>query len=316
MTRILNKLSTYIVLITLATAVAACGTDKNTSVKNVTREAPPQPTFKSVFNKRFTEVRRAFSSGYSFADNGYQIEPNWKLAFTSDTTVNIWNPKRKVFVDDPVTFDHDSVFNVAWAWLRLKKLTKDSIQFQVLQVRNKVIENDKSVVFMTLYADDYIRNVLHRDPAGMQQFSPADTAFIQKKSAAANADLNKAFSARQAVQLVPVSKLIAVERVPADTTELQPDMPPIDYMLPEFNITINKAYEDFHYAFSAWVDAGGHIIFRKSVDSIESEFQASYLKAMKGIVDGYLKAYLKVTPGSTLGIPHSSIIILNVTGRQ
>lgn len=316
MTRILNRLPAYILILALAAVAAACGSGNNKNTGSGDKEAPPQPTFKSVFNKRFTEVRRAFSSGYSFADNGYQIEPNWKLAFTSDTTVNIWNPKRQVFVDDPVTFDHDSVFNVAWAWLRLKKLTKDSILFQVLQVRNKVIENEQSVVFMTLYADDYIRNVLHLDPASMQQFTHADTAFIQKKSDASNADLNKAFSARQPVQLIPISKLITVDRVPVDTTELQPDMPPIDYMLPEFRVNINKAYDNFHYAFSAWVDAKGNIIFRKSVESIEPEFQAAYMKAMKGIVDGYLKAYLKVTPGRTLGIPHSSIIIINVSGKQ
>jgi len=35
---------------------------------------------------------------------------------------------------------------------------------------------------------------------------------------------------------------------------------------------------------------------------------------MKGITDSYLKLYLNVTPGKTLGIPHNTIVILNVTG--
>jgi hypothetical protein len=37
---------------------------------------------------------------------------------------------------------------------------------------------------------------------------------------------------------------------------------------------------------------------------------------MKGIVDGYLKAYLDVKPGTTLGIPHPCFIIVNVNGTK
>jgi hypothetical protein len=37
---------------------------------------------------------------------------------------------------------------------------------------------------------------------------------------------------------------------------------------------------------------------------------------MKGITNGYLKHYLKVTPGTTLGIPHASKILVYVKGTK
>jgi hypothetical protein len=49
---------------------------------------------------------------------------------------------------------------------------------------------------------------------------------------------------------------------------------------------------------------------------MEPEFKAQTLRAMQGIVDGYHKLYLNLTPGKTLGLPHSSVIILNVWGTK
>ena len=46
------------------------------------------------------------------------------------------------------------------------------------------------------------------------------------------------------------------------------------------------------------------------------EFAKSTIEVMKGITDGYLKLYLNAKPGKTLGIPHTSIVLLNVTGYK
>jgi hypothetical protein len=280
--------------------------------------AKPDPSFKKVWGVDFTEVRRCFNTGYSFSEMGYQQEPSWRLSFPSDDSVRIYNPKRKMFVVAPVTFDHDSVFNVAWSYLRLKKLTKDSIIFQVLKISGKVVQNEKSIVFMTLYSNNYIKNVLHREPLSMMGANRADTLFIQRKTEQAKLNPAKAFAARQPVQIKSKSPLVRVEQVINDdrSADADHDQVVIDYLSPEFSISIHKAYDDFNYSFTVLVDDKGQMTFDRSMVDLEPEFKESIPKVMKAIVNGYLKAYLLVKAGTTLGIPHASKIIINVTGTK
>ena len=118
---------------------------------------------KAIKGVKFTEVRRQFDNGLSFSPVGYQLVPEWRISFPSVDSVNIYSPRKGRFLNAPVVFDHDSIFNVAWAWLRLKYLKKDSMQFQVLHVTDKTIDDEKVHVFMTFYTNDYIKNVLHKD---------------------------------------------------------------------------------------------------------------------------------------------------------
>lgn len=274
----------------------------------------PQPTFKQVWGISYTEVRRTLGSGLSFSDQGYQLIPSWRLSFPSDDSVNIYNPQRKLFVNAPITFDHDSVFNVAWAYLRLKKLSRDSIIFQILKVDDKVIENEKSVVYMVLYANDYIKNVLHQNPLKLTYTTRRDTDFIRKKNLLASNDSTKAFSATEPVELSSKSPLLAVKRLTIPPEDRLLDEP--DYMLPQFIITINKAYERFNYGFNAMVDEKGNIHFLSNIQALDAEFLTRYNNAIKGIINGYLKAFLQVKPGKTLGIAHSSRVVIYVTGIQ
>ena len=223
-----------------------------------------------------------------------------------------------MFVNAPLLFDHDSVFNIAWAYMRLKKLTKDSIVFQILKVNAKVIDNEGSIVYMTLYANDYIKNVLHKEPLSMQVPNRADTLFIKRKAEKAKTDPNEAFAARQMVQLKSRSPLVTVEQIVNDDRPetAGADEPEIDYLSPEFNISIRKAYDDFNYSFTVVVDDKGQMSFGRSMIDLEPEFKESIPRVMKGLVNGYLKAYLQVKAGSTLGIPHASVIIVNVRGTK
>ncbi|WDF56382.1 hypothetical protein [Mucilaginibacter sp. KACC 22063] len=41
-----------------------------------------------------------------------------------------------------------------------------------------------------------------------------------------------------------------------------------------------------------------------------------YRDRCKNVMDGYLKYYLKVTPGNTLGIVHASEITVKCTGKK
>ncbi|QKJ30411.1 hypothetical protein HQ865_11805 [Mucilaginibacter mali] len=277
----------------------------------------PQASFKKVWGVEYTEVRRYFNTGYSFNEKGYELDPNWRFSFPSDDSVRIYNPKRKMFVIAPVTFDHDSVFNIAWAYMRLKMLTRDSLIFQVLHVSGKVIDNEGSSVYLTAYSNDYIKNVLHKNPLDMQVFTRKDTLFIKRKVAEATADHHKAFAARKMAELKSISPMVKVEQViNDDRADTDNDGPPIDYLSPEYNITISKAYDDFSYYFTIYVDERGGMEFGKSMVPLEPEFAQSYPRIMKGLVAGYLKAYLKVKPGTTLGIPHTSEVIVNVKGTK
>lgn len=263
---------------------------------------------------KYTEVRRQFDNGLSFSPVGYQLVPEWRISFPSVDSVNIYSPRKGRFLNAPVVFDHDSIFNVAWAWLRLKYVKKDSIQFQVLHVTDQVIDEEKVHVYMTFYTNDYITKVLHKDTANIWRPSRRDTAYIMAKSALANRVRDSAFAGTEPASLKARSKLIDVQKETVPVDDVNGGKSYDEYLLPTYNITIHKAYENFNYLFSAYVDKDGNLIFRKANQFIMPEFKESTLTAMKGITDGYLKLYLDVKAGKTLGIPHTSIVLLNVTG--
>jgi len=264
----------------------------------------------------YTEVKRTFDNGLSFSPVGYQLTPEWRISFPSIDSVNIYSPKKGKFLNAPVVFDHDSIFNVAWAWLKLKYIKKDSIQFMVLHVTDRVIHDEKVHVFMTFYTNDYIKNVLHSDTNKLRAPSRKDTLYIKAKSAIANKILDSAFAGTAPPVLRPKSALVSVkkETVPPD----DPNGAKIydEYLSPTYDVVIHHAYDNFSYSYSAFVDDKGIITFRKSLTYLYPEFRKPYTEAMKGITDGYLKLYLDVTPAKTLGIPHTSIIFLNVTGYK
>jgi hypothetical protein len=312
--------NTSLLLITLlvsAVVINACNNPETNKNNTKSKEAAEvKPSFKAVWGRGYTEVRRNFSNGISFSDYGYQLEPEWRLSFPSDDSVNIFNPKRKMFVNAPMMYDHDSIFNIAWSWMRLRKLTKDSIVFQVMKVENRELLRDKSIVYMTLYANDYIKNVLHTTPAEFIRPNQKDTVYIKKMVAQANADTSKSFSARQQVVLKSKTPLASIQRVNDSEETKSESAISSDYLLPEYNITINKAYEDFSYGFTVRVDEKGIIHYERSINFIMPEYLEATNKTIRAIVDGYLKAYITVTPGKTLGMPHSSIIILHVKGKK
>jgi len=276
----------------------------------------PQPSFKSVIGIHYTEVRRTFKNGVIFNGQGFQLAPDWRFTFVSTDSINIYSPVKKRFFNCPVIFDHDSVFNIAWAWLKLKKLTKDSIKFQVLHVENKVIIDDRSNLYMTIYSDDYIKNKLHTDAQILQKPTQGDTLFIKTKIALANRIPDSSFAGTEQPILKSKSPLLTIKRVETPVDSAESTDPKADYINPEYNITITKAYKNFNYSFVATVDAFGQLHFwRSTIIPVDKDFEIWQNRMMTGIVNGYLKLYLTVSPGKTLGLPHNSFVILNVTGK-
>lgn len=270
---------------------------------------------KTIKGISYTEVRRRFDNGLSFSPVGYQLEPEWRISFPSADSVNIYSPRKKRFLNAPVVFDHDSVFNVAWAWLKLKYLKKDSLQFQVLHVTNNVIDDEKVHVYMTFYSNNYIKNILHTDTTRLRAPTRKDTLYIKAKAIKANTIADSAFAGTQPATLLSKSRLVTVnkEAVPDD---VDGGKAYDAYLSPTYNIVIHKAYTDFTYAYTAFVDEKGKLSFRKSSQMIMPEFKETTIATMKAITDGYLKLYLDVKPGKTLGIAHTSIIFINVQGYK
>lgn len=267
---------------------------------------------------RYTEVKRRFSNGLSFDTTGFQQKPSWIIQFTAKDTVSAFDPGQKIMQPFYLVHDRNSIFNFAKEWFRFKLISKDSLVFQRLQVNGKEIANDiRSDVNMTFYADDYITNRLHTKADILQQASKADTVFISKLVTKANLDPGNravAFAATQIAQLTPIDNRISVEQISA-VDPLNGKTGSWDYLYPRYRIVIPQAYKDFAYEFNIMIDKNGKMIMGDSFLSIP-EFREARRKVLKGIMNVYLQNLLKIKPGTTLGMPHSSEITVSVVGRK
>ena len=270
---------------------------------------------KTIQGIPFTEVKRRFDNGMSFSPVGFQLVPEWRITFPSMDSVTIFSPKKNRFLNAPVVFDHDSIFNVAWAWLKLRYIKKDSMQFMVLHVHDNIIVDEKVHVFMTFYTNDYIKNVLHSDTSKLWKPTRRDTDYIKAKTLIAAKIADSAFAGVVPPVLRSKSKMVTVSKE-AVPDEVDGGKSYDAYLSPTYHIVIHHAYDDFDYTYTGFVDDKGNLTFRKSGQFMYPEFKEATITAMKGITDGYLKLYLDVIPAKTLGIPHTSIIFLNVTGYK
>ncbi|MDB5158034.1 MAG: hypothetical protein JWR50_2741 [Mucilaginibacter sp.] len=275
-----------------------------------------QISFKSVSGINYTEVRRSFDTGLIFNKDGYQLEPVWRLMFYSDKWVSVYNPDKDKFLKFAVTLDHDSIFNISGAWFKAMQITKDSLRFQVLKVEGKTVYYVKSNVYMTLYADNYIKNVLNTTDEELKKPLRKDSLYVINRIAHIDASRDSFFAGRKPVQFISKNALATVIKQAVEADVMNKWDKSDEYMFPEYTIHIKKAYESFSYSFWATVDTQGEIHYQKSMTYVFPEFEKSTNHTIKAIIDGYLKAYFQIIPGSTLGIPHNSAIVINVIGRK
>lgn len=297
----------YILLLLLLIAGASCRKKKPEKIPL---------SFNPIKGISYTEVRRRLPNGLSFDDYGFFVEPSWKITFYNNDSASVWSPDKQKFLNFLVTDGQDSIFNVARSWFRLLKMSKDSLKLQVVQVEGDTLYWQQSKVFMTLYANSYLKNVLKVDPAVLMKPSRADTLFILKKTQQAKEIPDSAFAAYHPVTLTSTSSKVVVQQKIVTPDLLNNFDASEGYLNPEFNITINKAYENFSYSFTVLIDDKGGMHYGRSLIYMEPEFKESTTKVIKGIIDGYLKTYLKITPGTSLDIPHASVITLNVSGKK
>ncbi|WP_419800547.1 hypothetical protein [Mucilaginibacter sp.] len=285
------------------------GTETNEQLIERTRT-----TFKNVINIPYTEVYRRFASGISFNAQGFQLKPSWKITFLSDTSVSVFSPIKLRYYNLPLVLDHDSMFSMAGAWFKARKISKDSLRFQVLSVRNKIINWKNSNVYVTFYAEDYLKKQ-HVNVEKLRSTTKSDTAYIQKLADASALDSTKIFAAQQPVSLKSNSANVQVTNAKTKAKDLNSYYIPETLFYPEYNVTINKAYADFYHSFAVRVDAKGRLHFVEPMETMVDDPENT-IKVIKGIMDGYLAHYLQITPGKTLGIPHDSLILLVVRGNK
>ncbi len=291
--------------------------NKSSSVAETNEELieRTKTTFKTVIGIHFTEVYRRFANGVSFNAQGYQLKPSWKFYFVADTTVSLYSDIKKRYYDLPVTLDHDSIFSMAGAWFKAKKISRDSLRFQVLSVKNKQINWKNSNVYVTFYAEDFLKS--HRfDVEKLRKTTAKDTAYIQSLANGSSNDSTKIFAAQQPVILLSKSSNVLITNAKLKAKDLDNYYIPETLFYPEYSVTIHKAYADFHHSFAVRVDAKGQLHFVEPMEMMLPGEQDHTIKIMKAIMDGYLAHYLQITPGKTLGIPHDSLILVDVRGNK
>ena len=297
----------YIILFILLTACNS--SSKKHSEKN-------SFSFQDVKGIKFIEVRRAFKSGIAFNEQGFQQEPEWIVVFQSDTTVKTYSPTRKKMIDFVITHSHDAVYNFAKEWFRVIKMNKDSLVFQRLQVNAKKVAKDiRSNVYMTFYSEDYIIKLKTTSQA-LQKPRPIDTAFVKKRAKLVNQkpmDSSLFFAARNPVEFTPKNNIVKIKKV-SIVDKLANKTASYDYLYPAYTVTIQPAYKNFAYTISAVVDENGKLFVYK-FNAID-EFKENRKKVLQGILDVYISQSAIIKPGSTLGFPHATLIVLNLIGKE
>jgi hypothetical protein len=275
----------------------------------------PDPTFTAVKDIRYSEVYRRFGNGLSFHETGFQLQPEWELYFSAEDSVKIFSPERKKYMPYRIFHSHKALFHFARDWFRVRHVSKDSLILQAMVLESRVVKEDLSDIYMTLYSNDHIENVLKTTAEKLRIPSREDSLFIRYRAIQANSDPDSAFAARNPVVLKSKSKILTVDKVsPSADPYLGYISRSEEYLYPEYKIHIENAYQNFQYSFQVIVDHNGKMTFKNFLVGVMPEFLETKTKVAKGIIDVYLKNLLEVTPGNTLGYPHSSVINLNIKG--
>ena len=272
-------------------------------------------SFEDLKGITFHEVRRQFNDGLSFNEIGFQQEPEWTLAFQANDSVDVFSPTMNKMVGFYLHHDHANYYNFAKEWFGVKLLAKDSIVLQRLEVQSLKIKNDvRSNVFMTFYADSYIKK-LNTSINELRKPNSKDSLFVKKRADLANQhplDSTYMFSARNPVKFTALSKNASVSKRGTNDKQLIQSKS-YAYIYPEYDIVINKAYKDFYYAFRAVVETNSKITVY-DFPTFDEETIETRKKLLQGILDVYVSNMLKAEPGNTLGFQHASLVTLYIKG--
>lgn len=276
---------------------------------------PRRPSFKPIVGIDFYEVRRSFDNGLAYDSVGFVQEAEWHIKFTREDAVQIYVPGSDSSFNFEITHDHDSFFHFARESWKVIDLNRDSLMLQRLSLEGLKVNKIRSNVYMRFYAKDYL-NGLGVPLMALREPRRRDTLFVREMVQRANRNLNNvdsSYSSKNHPKLTSTSEMLEIERRQYDSLELISQSSAYEYLYPEYDITIHRAYKDFYYTFSVLVGPDGKLRLGKFF--VMPEFEESRRRVLTGIVDVYLQHLLDVTPATTLGLPHNSVVYLRVRGR-
>jgi hypothetical protein len=168
---------------------------------------------------------------------------------------------------------------------------------------------------MTFYSEAYLKKI-NKSVKELRKPRRIDSLFVQERARLINSnpsDTSKFFAANNPVQFIGESQITKIEKKSIQD-DLQNRTASYDYLYPEYNVDIKPAYKNFAYTISAIVDRKGKIeVYR--FNAME-DYKENRRKVLQGIVDIYIQKQFKVKPGNTLGCTHSSVVVLNLVGKQ
>ena len=277
---------------------------------------PRKPDLGSIVGIDFYEVRRSFDNGLAYDTIGFVQEPEWHVKFTHADSVQIYVPGSDSSFNFAITHDHDSFFHFARESWKVVDMHPDSIMLQRLSLRHLTVDKVTSNVYMRFYSGAYIRNKLHTPVAELRKPRRVDSLFVRKLVEKANRNPDNpdsAYASKYHAQLISNSPILKIKRQEVDSVEQMGRSKAYSYLYPEYDIEISKAYKDFYHTFSVVVDEHGKLHLGDFF--VMPEFEESRRKVLTGIVEVYLQHLLDITPATTLGWPHASVVYLRVRGR-
>lgn len=274
-----------------------------------------RPSFSEVIGIDFYETRRAFDNGIAYDSLGFVQVPEWHLKFIHEDSIQVYS----IIADSMFTYniyhDHEDYFHFARESWKVIELHPDSLLLQRLSLRGLKVDKARSNVYMRFYSDRYIRDSLRTTVEELRKPRKQDSLFVAEMARRANehpAQPDSAFASRDYVRLHSTNPNILVKHHELDSLQRMERSAAYEYLYPAYDITIKDAYKDFFYHFSVVIDEKGEMRLGKLLTVHMEEAKD---KVVEGIIDVYLKEFVKATPAKTMGIPHASTIYLKVKGR-
>ncbi len=264
----------------------------------------------------YYEVRRSFDNGLAYDSIGFVQEPEWRIRLTREDAVLIYAPDTDSLYNFQITHDHDSFFHFSQQSWKIIDLHPDSIMLQRLSLDGLKVNKLRSNVYMRFYSQEYLDR-LGRSLETLRKPTKRDTLFVRQMVDRANRNpdnVDSSYSSKNYPRLASNSPILEVKHRQYDTLERMSQSAAYGYLYPEYDITIHKAYKDFYYTFSVLVGPDGKLNLGKFF--VMPEFVESRKRVLSGIVSVYLQNLLDITPATTLGMPHNSVVYLRVRGKS
>lgn len=299
-------------LVAITALLFFCGCNSKTKTNDASLR---DFTFEPVKGIKYEEIKRRFSNGLSFNEDGFMQKPSWIVQLLSEDSILAYSPQKKIMQGFHLHYDHGNVYNFAEEWFKVKHISVDSMVLQRVQVTAKVIASDvRSDVNMTFYAQSYIKNKLKTTAQELQKPTYKDSVFIRKRSAAINKNIDSAYAATEPVVFIPKSKNVSVVKI-STVDKLSSRTVAYDYMYPQYKIVINKAYKDFAHQFSAIIDYAGNIKVKNVYGVMPADVEQRK-KVIQTVADYYLKTQFEISPGKTLDMAHNTEITISLIGKM